>query len=51
MPPTWDAWTFWQHTDGQVGPGPREVAGAGRVDRDRFAGDERALVEFWAANA
>lgn len=51
VPPTWDAWTFWQHTDGHVGPGPREVAGAGPVDRDRFAGDEQALAAFWAANA
>jgi lysozyme len=51
VPPTWDAWTFWQHTDGHVGPGPYEVPGAGPVDRDRFAGDEQALAEFWAANA
>jgi hypothetical protein len=49
VPPTWDAWTFWQHTDGHVGPSPREVAGAGPVDCDRFAGDEQALAEFWAA--
>lgn len=51
VPPTWKQWSLWQHTDGHVGPGPHAVAGVGACDRDRFAGDEQALIAFWSANA
>ena len=51
VPPSWRAWSLWQHTDGHVGPGPHTVPGAGPCDRDRFAGDEQALQAFWAAHA
>jgi lysozyme len=51
VPPTWGQWSFWQHTDGNVGPGPQSVPGCGPCDRDRFAGDAEALAAFWRANA
>jgi lysozyme len=51
VPPTWQQWTLWQHTDGHVGPGPQTISGVGPCDRDRFAGDADALNAFWAANA
>jgi lysozyme len=48
VPTNWPAWTMWQYTDGAAGPAPHEVAGAGRCDRDQFAGDETALRTFWS---
>lgn len=51
VPPSWSAWTFWQHTDGHAGPGPHTVPGAGPVDRDRFAGNADQLAAFWSANS
>jgi lysozyme len=51
VPGNWSAWTFWQHTDGRVGPGPHVVPGTGPVDRDRFAGSAQQLVDFWHANS
>ena len=51
VPPTWDYWTLWQYTDGNVGPAPHAVAGVpgGRCDRDRFVGDAAELVAFWTS--
>jgi lysozyme len=47
VPPTWQAWTLWQYTDGGQGPPPHDVAGIGRCDRDLFAGTLRQLLEWW----
>jgi len=49
VPGNWPAWTLWQYTDGAAGPDPHEVSGAGRCDRDQFAGDEPALRTFWGS--
>jgi lysozyme len=48
VPPAWRGWTLWQYTDGSHGPGPYEINGVGRCDRDRFAGDGAALTAFWS---
>ncbi|WP_082539920.1 MULTISPECIES: glycoside hydrolase family 25 protein [unclassified Caulobacter] len=47
VPPNWAKWTFWQYTDGSIGPAPHEVAGIGRCDRDKFNGDAAVLKTFW----
>ena len=47
VPPNWPSWTFWQYTDGAVGPQPHVVNGIGRCDRDKFNGDDDMLREFW----
>jgi lysozyme len=44
---TWSKFTFWQYTNGQVGPLPHTVDGIGPCDRDTFNGDEPTLREFW----
>jgi lysozyme len=49
VPSNWASWTFWQYTDGAVGPQPHVVKGIGRCDRDRFNGDDDLLREFWTA--
>lgn len=48
VPANWGAWTLWQYADGAAGPDPHEVPGAGRCDRDQFAGDEAGLRTFWS---
>jgi hypothetical protein len=48
VPPAWKLWTMWQYTDGAVGPGPHELAGIGRCDRDRFNGDLAGLKRLWS---
>ncbi|HYL58078.1 MAG TPA: glycoside hydrolase family 25 protein [Candidatus Acidoferrales bacterium] len=47
VPPNWASWTFWQYTDGAVGPQPHVVNGIGRCDRDKFNGDDAMLRAFW----
>ena len=47
VPVNWSTWTFWQYTDGGLGPEPHEVDGIGACDRDKFNGDEAALRLFW----
>jgi lysozyme len=49
LPANWPRWTFWQYTDGGLGPEPHSVAGVGRCDRDRFNGTEAELRAFWSA--
>lgn len=49
LPPGWTNWTFWQYTDGQVGPDTEEVAGIGHCDRDLFYGNEGELSELWGS--
>ncbi len=51
VPANWATWTMWQYTDGAQGPQPHDVPGAGRCDRDKFAGDEAGLRNFWGATA
>ncbi|MCB0645466.1 MAG: peptidoglycan-binding protein [Saprospiraceae bacterium] len=51
IPPGWQTYTFWQYTDGSVGPLVEEVEGVGKCDRDVFNGNEEALRLFWSANA
>jgi lysozyme len=46
-PPGWSKWTFWQHTDGNVGTDVASVAGIGRCDRSRFAGTVAELIKWW----
>ena len=50
LPVPWSTWTFWQHTDGNVGAPPRSLAGVGPCDRDAFNGDAAQLAAFIAAN-
>lgn len=47
LPNGWTLWTFWQYTDGQVGPLPHSVAGIGNCDRDQFNGSLERLREIW----
>ncbi|HLE63809.1 MAG TPA: glycoside hydrolase family 25 protein [Pyrinomonadaceae bacterium] len=47
IPPTWATWTFWQYTDGLVGPEPRSVDGIGPCDRDQFNGSLAGLRRLW----
>jgi lysozyme len=51
LPANWPTWTFWQYTDGALGPEPHSVDGVGRCDRDRFNGTEADLRAFWAASS
>ena len=50
-PSGWSQWTFWQHTDGQVGSAPVPVTGIGPCDRSRFAGTVDQLRAWWPAQA
>jgi lysozyme len=47
VPVNWATWTMWQYTDGAQGPGPYQVAGIGRCDRDKFNGTAAELTTFW----
>ncbi|WP_372784725.1 glycoside hydrolase family 25 protein [Phenylobacterium sp.] len=47
VPANWASWTFWQYTDGAIGPAPRSVPGVGTCDRDKFNGAKPALKTFW----
>jgi lysozyme len=47
IPATWPTWTFWQYTDGVVGPQPHSVDGIGKCDRDRFNGNIENLRKLW----
>lgn len=47
IPPTWAAWTMWQHTDGHHGVLPVPVPGIGRCDRETFNGSAGELAAFW----
>jgi lysozyme len=47
VPKNWPTWTFWQYTDGAIGPKPHEVNGVGRCDRDKFNGTEAQLRKLW----
>jgi lysozyme len=47
VPPTWNTWTLWQYTDGNIGPEPHEVPGIGHCDRDKFNGDLLHLEKLW----
>ena len=40
VPPTWDTWTMWQYTDGNMGSTPHDVDGIGSCDRDKFNGTQ-----------
>jgi lysozyme len=44
-------WTFWQFTDGTLGPFPGTVPGVGRCDQNIFKGDADAVKAFWVAQA
>ncbi len=46
---SWDTWTMWQYTDGNIGPEPHTVEGIGACDRDKFNGDLLALTRLWGA--
>lgn len=47
LPPGWSQWSFWQYTDGEVGPDTEEVPGIGHTDRDLFNGTDSSLTGFW----
>lgn len=47
IPPAWETFTFWQYTDGNIGPQPHQVPGIGRCDRDKFNGDLDGLKKLW----
>jgi lysozyme len=47
VPANWATWTFWQYTDGAIGPTPHGMAGIGTCDRDKFNGAKAALRTFW----
>lgn len=49
LPDQWDTWTFWQYTNGSDGPGPHQVEGIGRCDRNKFNGSLDDLKDFWGA--
>lgn len=43
----WNTWSFWQYTDGTLGPEPHEMTGIGKVDRNTFNGSYADAVTFW----
>lgn len=47
LPKGWNTWTFWQFTDGNIGPDTQPVPGIGPADRELFNGDEAQLRQFW----
>ena len=50
LPNGWDRYTFWQYTDGNLGPGALPIDGIGHCDRDLFNGTAEELDAFWKAN-
>ena len=48
LPEGWSDYTFWQYTDGTLGPNAVPVDGIGLCDRSLFRGDEDSLATFWA---
>lgn len=45
---SWSRWTFWQYSDGNVGPEPRRIPGLQiPIDRSVFNGSEADLNAFW----
>ena len=51
LPEGWNQWTFWQYTDGSLGPVHEAVAGVGVCDREIFNGDSAALATFWQTHS
>lgn len=51
IPQTWPTWTFWQYTDGNVGPQPHSIDGIGNCDRDQFNGTIEQLQQLWGVAA
>ena len=51
IPQTWSTWTFWQYTDGNIGPQPHTVDGIGNCDRDQFNGTIEQLQKLWGVAA
>ncbi len=47
LPKGGSKWVLWQYTDGKAGPGPHEVKGIGRCDRNKFNGTIEELKNFW----
>lgn len=47
IPATWPTFTFWQYTDGNMGPQPHTVDGIGNCDRDQFNGTIENLKKLW----
>ena len=47
---SWGAWTLWQYTDGNAGPMPHTVNGAGSCDRDTFNGTSDQLISLWCGS-
>lgn len=50
LPNGWNNYTFWQYTDGEVGPGATPVIGIGKCDREIFNGSREELENFWNKN-
>jgi GH25 family lysozyme M1 (1,4-beta-N-acetylmuramidase) len=50
VPAGWDRWTFWQFTDGSLGPEPHSVPGLGPCDISRFNGSLQELKAFALAS-
>lgn len=50
LPPKWAKYTFWQYTDGNVGPSSQPVDGIGHCDREVFNGSTEDLIAFWNGN-
>jgi len=46
VPPNWRRWTFWQYTDGALGPEPRGVPGVGLFYMNIFNGTVDELRSF-----
>jgi lysozyme len=47
IPSTFKTWTFWQYTDGVLGPEPHRVDGVGLCDRNKFNGSLARLRKLW----
>jgi lysozyme len=45
---SWDAWTFWQYTDGKPKNHPNPIPGFGSWDRSVFGGTVQQLRAVWA---
>jgi lysozyme len=59
LPLGFDAWKFWQYTDGHIGPTsiqnigavPHSIDGIGPCDIDLFSGKAEDLAAFWTGPA